>query len=359
MPEYQYIELSEPGPACAALLGARQIGVDTEFMREKTYYSQLCLVQFAAGERYWCADPLPAQELQPFWDALLEPAWVLHSGRQDLEVVQQSAGRLPDELFDTQIAAALLGFPPQIGYANLVSELFGVELAKSQTRADWSRRPLSGAELEYAAEDVQYLLPAHAELCERLDALGRLSWAHEDSADLLNPALYSIDLDNAIDRVKGARNMRGRARRAATLLAAWREQRAVSSNKPRQWILRDAVLLDIAGSAPESLAALNSIDNISPGIVRRNGDELLALLSAAQQGDDDYEPPARPDDEQKALLKSLQKKVSACAQQIDVPAEILAPRRELAAAVAGETKLRLFRGWREALIGAEISRMLH
>ncbi|MCB1845189.1 MAG: HRDC domain-containing protein, partial [Halioglobus sp.] len=122
--------------------------------------------------------------------------------------------------------------------------------------------------------------------------------------------------------------------------------------------LRDAVLLDIAGNGPDTLAALNSIDNIAPGLVRRNGDELLAVLSAAQHGDDEYKPPARPDDEQKALMKTLQKKVAACAQEIDVPAEVLAPRRELAAAISGETKLRLFRGWREELIGAEIGRML-
>ncbi len=358
MPEYQHIDLSSPAPACAALKDVQRVGVDTEFMREKTYYAQLCLVQFAVGEEYWCADPLPAGELTAFWDALLAPAWVLHSGRQDLEVVQQSAGRLPAELFDTQVAAALLGFPPQMGYANLVAELFAVELAKSQTRADWSRRPLSEAELEYAAEDVMYLLQAYDVLCERLEARGRLEWALQDSADLLDPALYQVDVGTAVERVKGARNMRGRARRAAELLASWREQRAEKSDKPRQWILRDAVLLDIAEKNPETQDALAKINNISPGMVRRNGEELLTLLREALQGDDSYVPPERPDDEQKALLKSLQKKVAGSARQLDIPAEILAPRRELVAAISGERKLRLFRGWREELIGTEIGQML-
>lgn len=358
MADYQYIELSMPEPACNALHGAGMIGVDTEFMREKTYYSQLCLVQFAVDRHYWCADPLPADNLQTFWDAILQPAWVLHSGRQDLEVVQQSAGRLPGQLFDTQVAAALLGYPPQMGYANLVKELFDVELAKSETRADWSRRPLSEAELSYAAEDVIYLLPAYEKLCEKLDAAGRLEWAKEDSADLLNPALYQIDLDSAIDRVKGARNMRGHARRTAVLLARWREQRAVKSNKPRQWILRDAVLLDIAGRQPGSIEALNSIDNISPGLVRRNGDELLAMIDECRDGDDDYQPPSRPDEEQKALLKKLQKAVVNRAREIDIPAEVLAPRRELTAALSGDRELRVFRGWRQDLIGTDLSRML-
>jgi ribonuclease D len=358
MPDYQFIDLSSSAPACAALQGAARIGVDTEFMREKTYYAQLCLVQFAVGNDYWCADPLPASDLQPFWDALLAPAWVLHSGRQDLEVVQQSSGRLPRELFDTQIAAALLGYPPQMGYANLVAELFNVDLAKSQTRADWSRRPLSAAELEYAAEDVMYLLQAYEVLCERLDTLGRLDWARQDSADLLDPSLYSNNFDAAVDRVKGARNLRGRARRAAELLATWRERRAEKSDKPRQWIVRDAVLLAIAEKNPADAAALAKIDNISPGLVRRNADELLELLKSAQTGSDDYEPPGRPDDAQKALLKSLQKTVAACARQMDIPAEVLAPRRELAAAVAGERQLRLFRGWRGELLGTEISQSL-
>lgn len=334
------------------------IAVDTEFMREKTYFSQLCLVQFAVDQEYWCADPLPADNLQAFWDAILQPAWVLHSGRQDLEVVQQSAGRLPGKLFDTQVAAALLGYPPQMGYANLVSELFGVELAKSQTRADWSRRPLSEAELSYAAEDVMYLLPAYEKLCEKLATTGRLEWAEEDSAGLLDPALYQIDLDTAIDRVKGARNMRGHARRIAVQLASWREQRAVKSNKPRQWILRDTVLLDIAGKQPDSLEALNGIDNISPGLVRRNGDELLAMIVATRDGEDDYQPPSRPDEEEKALLKKLQKVVQTRARQIDIPPEVLAPRRELTAALSGERELRVFRGWREDLIGTDIRQML-
>ena len=203
-----------------------------------------------------------------------------------------------------------------------------------------------------------YLLQAYDVLCERLEARGRLKWALQDSADLLDPALYQVDVGSAVDRVKGARNMRGRARRAAELLASWREQRAENSNKPRQWILRDAVLLDIAEKNPDTQEALAKINNISPGMVRRNGEELLALLQEALQGDDSYVPPERPDDEQKALLKSLQKKIASTARELDIPAEVLAPRRELVAAISGERELRLFRGWREELIGTEISQML-
>lgn len=359
MADYQYIDLSQPGPACDALAKASRIGVDTEFMREKTYYAQLCLVQFSIDKSLWCADPLDAGDLGRFWDALLMPDWVVHSGRQDFEVVVQSANRLPARVFDTQVAAALLGFAPQMGYANLVAELFDVQLDKAQTRADWSRRPLSEAELHYAAEDVEWLLPAFEELRQRLTAKDRLAWAEQDSADLLDPELYVTAAGTAIDRVKGARNLQGRARRAAVRLADWRERRAEQSDKPRQWILRDAVLLDMAINNPRSTAALGQVENMQAGTLRRSGDDLLQLLQDAQQADDEpYAPPTRPDEAQKALLKALQKKVSACARELGIAAEVVAPRRELSAALDGERALRVFRGWRQELIGRNLLEIL-
>ena len=358
MPNFQYIDLSRPDAACEALAGAERIGVDTEFMREKTYSARLCLVQFSVGEALWCADPLPATDLGPFFDALLEPAWVLHSGRQDFEVILAAAGRLPAEVFDTQVAAALLGHPPQLGYANLVQQLFDVELDKSQTRADWSKRPLSREALSYAAEDVAWLLPAFDALSRELERRGRLAWAEEDSRALLDPALYTTTPAEAIGRVKAAKNLRGRARRAAVQLAAWRERRAEKSDKPRQWVLRDNVLVEIAASNPASVAALGRIEGLAAGTVRRSGEELLGLLRAAEKSSDSYEPPARPDEAQKALLKRLQKKVAAVAKELGIAAEVLAPRRELAAAAAGERELRMLGGWRREVLGKDLEPLL-
>jgi len=358
MPAYRYIDLSQPGPACDALAGAAVIGVDTEFMREKTYFAELCLVQFAVGEDIWCADPLPAGDLASFWDALLAPDWVLHAGRQDLEVVLGAAGRLPGDVFDTQVAAALIGYPPQVGYANLVAKLFDVELAKSQTRADWSRRPLSSEALEYAAEDVAWLLPARDELAAELDRRGRLAWAVEDSRALLDASLYETRPADAVERVKAARNLRGRARRAAVGLASWREQRAGDSNKPRQWILKDSVLMDIATANPKGPGELGRIDGLHPGTVRRSGRDILGLLREAESASDDYEPPARPDEAQKALLKSMQQAVAKRAAELGLAAEVLAPRRELSAALEGQTDLRVFGGWRRDVVGEELAALL-
>lgn len=214
MSDTELVNLQHDDSIAALLHEAERVGVDTEFMREKTFFAELCLVQLSIGNRLICADPLGASDLSEFWSALMRCGWVVHSGRQDMEVAWQASLRLPRQVFDTQVAAALLGYAPQIGYAGLVAELFGIELAKSHTRADWSRRPLSPEVLHYASEDVEYLLPAFDLLQERLDRCGRLSWAEQDSMDLLDSTLYEVNPDTAIERVKGAKNLRGADRKS-------------------------------------------------------------------------------------------------------------------------------------------------
>jgi ribonuclease D len=362
MPEFQYVDIRDDKLRYEITAESR-IGVDTEFMREKTFYSQLCLVQISTGRNIFCADPLPAgqtgeAEAAGFWQALMRPAWVLHSGRQDMEVVYQASNCLPQEVFDTQVAAALLGYQPQIGYANLVAELFSVELAKSHTRADWSRRPLADAVMDYAAEDVLYLLPAYELLKERLQKLDRLRWAMQDSMDMLDVSLYANDPALAINRLKGAGKLRGPARAAAVRLAAWRESEAIRTNRPRQWILRDPVLLDLACNRPGTKSGLGNIAGLAERTITRAGEQMLQILSDASKDENDYEPPPRPDEKLKALQKELQRRVSACAEELGVATEIIAPRKELAAALQGSRDSRVFRGWRNELIGAELLELL-
>ncbi|HZW59431.1 MAG TPA: HRDC domain-containing protein [Woeseiaceae bacterium] len=201
-------------------------------------------------------------------------------------------------------------------------------------------------------------MPAWQELGERLERRGRLGWAMEDSADLLEPALYRADIDNAVERVKGARNLRGRARRAAVGLARWREQQAETKDRPRQWILRDAVLLQIAGNDPTSRQQLANIPALPESTVRRAADELLDILREARVSTDDYEPPARPGEAEKALLKDMQHAVQRCADELGIAAEVLAPRKDLASALSGARNSRVFRGWRRQLVGEELLRML-
>lgn len=341
------------------LLGATCIGLDTEFMREKTFFAELCLVQISTPASIYCIDPLGTADMQQFWDAAMQTGWVVHSARQDIEVIYQAAGRMPLQLFDTQIAAGLLGYAPQLGYANLVSELFGVELPKSHTRADWSRRPLAEAVLQYAAEDVEYLLPAREILAERLDKLNRLDWANEDSAALLNPALYDIDPQLAINRIKGAKNLRGRRRVAMLQLAAWREAEALRANRPRQWIAKDAALLEIAARLPQAVAELSEIADLPGGLVRRSGRQLLELIAASHGDDNGHRPPAAPDETQKSLLKNLQQVVAECAGDLGLAAETVASKKELAAVIIdGNRQSRVFSGWRRAVIGERLQQML-
>lgn len=341
-----------------ALEADQRVGIDTEFMRERTYFAQLCLVQIAIGQDVWFADPLEDDGLQPVWDRLLRREWVLHSGRQDIEVLYQTTQRMPAALFDTQIAAALAGYAPQIGYANLVRELFGKELPKSHTRADWTKRPLPTEMLRYAAEDVEYLLDAADALGGRLQELGRLAWAEEDSRTLLDPAVYAADPAQAVSRLKAARNLRGRARRAAVRLASWREQRALAANRPRRWILKDSPLLEIAQSHPSTLDDLASIDGVAASTVRRSGREILALIEEADDSTDDYQPPARPGEREKAQLKAMQDEVARCATGLGVAQEVLAPRKDLSALVRGERDVRAVSGWRRTVVGERLLTML-
>jgi ribonuclease D len=251
-----------------------------------------------------------------------------------------------------------LGYQAQIGYANLVSDLFDVELAKTHTRADWSRRPLPDSFVEYAAEDVKYLLPAREILSERLEKLGRLGWALEDSADLLQAELYDINPDTAISRIRGAGNLRGKSRSAATALASWREKQALQSNRPRQWIMRDNVLLELASSRPASENEMRDIDGLGNRTIERAGDELLRILRRANTQANDYEPPRRPDEKQRKILKEMQRQVSVCADDLGLASEIIAPKKDLTSALLGARDNRVFKGWRRVVVGAALLELL-
>ena len=351
--------VDEPDTIAPELHAHPFLGIDTEFIREKTFFAHLCLLQVATADRIYCVDPLAGNPMQAFWDKAFEKTWIVHSARQDIEVIFQTAGAMPGRLFDTQIAAALLGMQPQIGYAGLVKELFGVDIPKSHTRADWSQRPLPDALLHYAVEDVEYLLPAYELLGERLEKAGRKEWAEQDSQLLLDESLYDVDESQAVQRLKGARNLRGRRRSAAERLAVWREAEAARRNRPRQWILRDSALLEIALELPETMAALQRIDELPGKLAARAGDELLAIVARSADDDHDYRPPAAPNEGQKKRLKTMQTAVANRARELGISPELIAPRKELSAAIlTGNTDTRVFRGWRRELIGEELLRQL-
>ena len=341
----------------AGVTHAPALALDTEFMREKTYRAELCLVQLAGDRDAVCIDPLALPDLAPLAPVLTAPGTVkvMHAARQDLEVMLPAVG-LVQPVFDTQIAAGLAGFPAQIGYAELARRLLGVELDKAHTRTDWTRRPLSAEQQEYALDDVRHLLPLRASLLATLGAKGRLAWLEEDLLALANADALRVAPEEAWKKVKGLPGLDESRQRLAQAVAAWRERRAIERNRPRGWILDDLSLREIVLRLPRSLDALGALPEMPESVVRKCGEELLALVRDAGIG----EPPPplprreRPDPSQLATVKRLAEIAAAVAVELEIGAEVLATRRELEKLAAGRQDVNLLRGWRADVIGKKL-----
>lgn len=336
-----------------SLATAPIVALDTEFVRESTYFPTLCLVQLATDEVTACVDCLADLDLEPLLEVLLAPgrSLVLHSARQDLEVLWHRFGHLPSRLLDTQIAAALVGFTPQLGLRDLVSETLGVQLDKSHTRTDWRRRPLADAALSYALADVRYLLPAWERLRAKLVELERLEWFEEDTGRLVETPPVS-DAAMLLERMRGAAALTADARAAAYALVGWREARARELDRPRRWILADELVIRIARSMPQTTAQLRAVPELPARLAARSGRAMLAALEASRSPELRREagkalPGAKPD---KSELKSLQAFVRERAEQLGIHPEVLATRRELSALAAGLAPATLEDGWRAAVL---------
>lgn len=341
----------------AHVAAARAIGLDTEFLRERTYRAELCLVQVATEARAACVDPIALADLGPLVAVLRAsaPLKVMHASRQDLEVLHPLAGVVVP-VFDTQVAAALTGMPAQVGYADLVRRTLGVELDKSHTRTDWSRRPLTAEQVTYALDDVRYLLPLKAHLEGELERLGRTSWLAEELAALASEEGLRVDPERAWLRVKGVRGLGEERDALARALAAWRERRAVERNRPRGWILDDALLREIVLRVPATHEDLGAIAGMPPAFVRNCGDEVRALVAAAATK---YPPVARerrerPDPEAIARVKRLAAVLQTVAGELGLSPEILATRRDLERLGAGEKDVPFLAGWRREAIGERL-----
>jgi ribonuclease D len=346
MPDAIWIDRDDELPPLAQTLDSQAwIGVDTEFLRERTFFPKLCLLQLAAGGRIWCVDTLRVSSLDPLMAVLTAAAArkVIHAARQDLEAVYLSSKGIVAPVFDTQIAAGCIGLKPQIGYAELVKTLLDVTVPKGQTRTDWSKRPLTREQLEYAADDVLYLGDIAGRLETRLRELGRERWVREDCLALEDRGLYEPDPSQAWVRLRGLAQLAPPARARAKVAAVWREKLARSRDLPRAWILPDAAIFAVAHG---SLPPLN--DGLAAS--------LQGALAEAPQDAEDQEPPqdARPTPEQKAVIDRLGKIVDARAAELEVSAEILAPRGELKALGMGSRDTHAMTGWRREEIGTRL-----
>ena len=333
------------------------IGLDTEFIRERTYYPCFCLVQISSAERIACVDPLTLESVEPLQAILSHPkiTKIFHSARQDLEVLLHHFGALPVNLADTQLAAAFVGHADQIGYAKLVQEICGINLPKDATRTDWSRRPLTADQIRYAADDVAFLGEIHAHMTEQLEQRGRLTWYHEDCHDLLNPGLYSAQPENAWKKIAGTQPLTECVKERLRSLAGWRETSAQQFNVPRAWIIKDELLLQIALSSvrkPGLVMPLRGLKTQSQLKVSESFQELVSNLPPLDQPSDAQLPlDPRRDPERKKLMQSLSEMVRKTAAELDIHASLLASKRDLDALLDRPDESRVLRGWRLHIIG--------
>jgi ribonuclease D len=344
--------------ACGRLARHSYVTVDTEFLRETTYYPKLCLVQLAAPEEAVLVDPLAdGINLDPFLDLMADPnvVKVFHSARQDLEIVWNLGRLLPAPLFDTQVAAMVCGYGDSVSYEQLANDLAKARIDKSSRFTDWSRRPLTEAQLSYALSDVTHLISVYEALRAQLAASGRQAWLDEEMAVLTSPETYKADPDNAWKRLVGRLR---KAREVAVLMevAAWREREAQTRDVPRGRILKDDALVDLATAAPRSVEALGRLRSIPNGFERsRTAADILEAVGRGLARDPKTVPV--PDRSRRsgatgAVVDLLKVLLKAIAEQEGVAPKIIATVEDLEAiAENDDAEVTALHGWRRQLFG--------
>lgn len=341
------------------------VALDTEFMRERTYYARLCLIQIATDEITAIVDPMVIDDIDPLLDLLSDTriTKVLHAGSQDLEIFWHLSGRVPAPVFDTQIAATLAGFPTQVGYGVLVNEIVGVSLDKSDTFTDWSRRPLSGTQIEYALNDVRYLPEVYRELYGRLGADGRLAWLEPDFDRLVDPATYEAVPEEQFRRLKRIASLKPQQLGVLMKVTAWREMEARRRDVPRRWVIGDESLVEIARRAPRDREELAAIRGVAEKLTKSSYKGLLDAIeegmSLSQSKLPKLERRRRRALDVEGAVDLMVALVRLRAKEHDIATPLLASRSELELLAAGEREdTPLLDGWRRSIIGEELLELL-
>jgi ribonuclease D len=350
----------------SAMRKERKVGFDTEFVGERTYFPRLCLVQLGTESETVAVDPLAVGDLSPLDELLFDPAVLklVHAGWQDLKIVYQRTGRVPAPVFDTQIAAALLGLPAQAAYASVVREFLGVDVKKGHSYSDWSARPLSPSQLAYALDDVRYLPALHDRMVGRLRREGRLSWIEPEIAALSSPASYASDPDEEYRRVKGWSSLDRRRMAVLRALIAWREREARRRDVPRRRVLADESALAIARSRPADEEALRRVRGLEWKVGGETSAAVLAAVREAQSLPEDRLPElpyARPrgNGDRSSVVALLGALVRSRSRIHRVAPEVLTSAEELERLAAGERDgIAVLGGWRLELVGKELLALL-
>lgn len=341
---------------CEQLNDVEFIAVDTEFAREKTYYPKLCLIQIEGKGRIACIDPFTISDFEPMLALFRNESItkVLHSVSQDMEVFLHSFGCLPKPVYDTQIAASLTGMGEQVAYARLVESMLDVKLDKSHTRTDWSRRPLDKAQIKYAADDVRYLAELYPIQRDELQKQGRLDWLKVDFKAITEEARYQADPDNAWKRVKGFARLRGSELAVLKFLAEYREHQAVKADRPRRFIIKDDLLLDLAKAKPKSVKDIERRRGFE-SLIKRHGKALLECVEKGLSLPKDEWPDigkGKPlTDNQEVIADVLMALLKFQSKKNRVSVNSLASKKEIDRLARGKRDLPLLSGWRYELGG--------
>src|SRR3954462_8625677 len=346
-----------------------RLGLDTEFMPEGRYRPLLCLVQIVVGEHVEVLDPLVHSfDPAPLAEVLGDPAIevVLHAGRQDVAILRREWKTTFTNVFDTQVAAGFAGFSAQAGYNGLLHDVLRIRLPKTASFTRWDARPLTDEQIRYARGDVEHLLPLADDIQGRLRERGRLEWAREEGVAIAE-ATDERDPDEVWRRLPRGSGLDPRERAVAQAIAGWRERTASAEDRPVGAILRDPTVVELAKRQPAGRRDLAQIRGITPDVVRRRGDDVIAAIERGRQAEPirpeegDRSPPEAVDGPTIALAESL---VRSRAQEAGLSYELIAARADLSPVVvaarrgAPEPDVRTLHGWRRELVGAELLELL-
>lgn len=361
-----YISTNEELAAfCSRAAAFSAVAIDTEFLRERTYHPRLCLVQAATDEECVVIDPIAIDDLAPLAALFEDPSTikVFHACSQDMEVIHHALGVLPAPIFDTQVAAAFLGERQQSSYNAIVHAFCGVDLPKSESLTDWSRRPLTPAQIEYAVDDVRYLIRAYRTIMERLEGLGRTSWVEDELRPLTRLEHYVTDPRDAFRKVKRVSSLTRRQQAVARELAAWRERRAERVNIPRKWIMSDEVLVALARRPPRTVDDFRRVRGTEQ-LSEQDVDAALVAVSRGVRCPTENQPNlGRPRKgssaaELESVTDLMYALIRLVAERSGVATSLIASREDLFEYIDHPERSPLREGWRFELVGTLIDDLL-
>lgn len=354
---------------CERLHRARTFALDTEFVRERTFYIRLGIIQVSAEGIEAVVDPRALGSLDPLFALVSDPSVekIVHAGEQDFAVLYEAGSIVPKNVFDTQIAAALVGYGDQISYARLVAKVTGILLDKLETLTDWTARPLTQAQIDYSLEDVRYLPEVRRHLGERLLALGRSGWEREECARLESEETYRPAPPREYYLRLKTNGLNSVGLGVLREVAAWREETARSRDIPRGWVLRDQNLIEIARRKPQSMKSLRQIRSLKPQQIAKDGEAILKAVRAGEQEPIREAPPERPrlkmPDRVESTSRLLEAWLYARATEAQIAPSMLATRADLKILAAAHyhsqtPDLPLLQGWRRELVGQDLLDLL-